>query len=55
MANFTIYKKVLMRGEKGDTGSDGTDTTAPTNGIIAFDGETIPTGYTLYSEVAEDE
>lgn len=53
MANFTTYKKVLMRGEKGDTGSGGIDTTVPQAGIIAYKGDTIPDGYTLYSEVPD--
>lgn len=53
MANFTIYKKVLMRGEKGDTGGGGNDTTVPQAGIIAYKGDTIPEGYTLYSEVPD--
>ena len=53
MANFTIYKKVLMRGEKGDTGGGGIDTTVPQTGIIAYKGDEIPEGYILYSEVPD--
>lgn len=48
-----INKKILIQGEKGDTGSAGTDTTVPMNGIIAFKGDVIPTGYQLYSEVPD--
>lgn len=51
MANTTIKKEVLIKGIKGERGEEATsDTTVPINGIIAFDGEEIPEGYTLYKE-----
>ena len=47
-----INKKVLLMGEKGDTGDAGVDTTIPTNGLIAIEGD-IPDGYVLYEEVED--
>lgn len=51
--NQVLSKKILLRGEKGDSGGEGTDSTIPYSGIIAFKGDTIPTGYQLYSEVPD--
>lgn len=43
--NKTIIKKIILKGEKGDAGGAGSDTTVPFNGVIAFDGDEIPEGY----------
>ena len=54
MANYTIKKRVLMRGEKGDTGDTGIDSTIPLGGLIAIKDEIeMPAGYELY-EYVED-
>lgn len=49
--NETINKKILVKGTKGDRADSGNDTTVPQEGIVAFDGDTIPEGYELYREV----
>ncbi len=50
MANHTIKKKILVKGDKGSNQVGGNDTTVPQEGIVAFDGDTIPQGYELYKE-----
>lgn len=42
-------KTIYIQGEKGSRGGAGeTDTTIPYNSVIAFSGEEIPEGYSLY-------
>ena len=44
--NNTIIKNILLSGVKGDDGDAATtDTTVPIDGMIVFDGQTIPAGY----------
>lgn len=46
-----IVKTILIRGDKGDTGSTGGDTTAPRNALFYFDETTdAPEGYEDYEE-----
>lgn len=41
MANNIIFRTILLRGQQGA----GIDKTVPTNGVIYFDGDTVPEGY----------
>ena len=46
MPNVIYTNKHILQGEKGDRGeTPETDTTAPINGIMLFDGDEIPEGY----------
>lgn len=56
MANHVINKVIMLRGEKGEKGDDGVDTTAPLNAIVMVaDNAEIPEGYELYEEGANNE
>ena len=49
MPNNIIKKKIIIKGDKGDRGgTSDDDTTIPINGLVAYDGEELPEGYTLY-------
>jgi hypothetical protein len=43
--NNIIFKTTLIKGEQGAAGEAGTNETIPTDGVLAYDGETIPQGY----------
>lgn len=45
MANNVLFKTSLLKGPQGDRGEAGESDSVPKNGIIAFDGTTIPEGY----------
>lgn len=55
-----IFKTELIKGAKGDRGEAGQADSIPTDGVIAFQGETIPDGYEetdpgdVFDEVYED-
>ncbi len=49
MPNHVIKNKHIIKGNKGDRGDAGADdTTIPSTGIIAFEGNEIPEGYDLF-------
>ena len=55
-----IFKTELIKGAKGDRGEAGQADSIPTDGVIAFQGETVPDGYEetdpgdVFDEVYED-
>lgn len=55
-----IFKTELIKGAKGDRGEVGQTDSIPTDGVIAFQGETVPDGYEetdpgdVFDEVYED-
>ena len=56
MANSIIEKTILLKGAKGEQGDDDGDLTAPINAIVKVtDNATIPEGYELYEEGANNE
>lgn len=40
-----VFKTVLLRGAQGEKGDPGTADAMPSDGVIAYDGETVPEGY----------
>ena len=53
MPNKVIKKKLLIKGDKGDSGNDGVDKTVPKGGLLFYDGDEIPEGYELYKDLDE--
>lgn len=45
MGNNVLFKTSLLKGPQGDRGEAGEADSVPVNGILSYDGETIPTGY----------
>lgn len=51
MANNILKKTILIKGDKGDKGSDDADVTIPQGAIVGYDEEELPEGYELFIEV----
>lgn len=54
MAKKIIFKTLFNRGAKGKKGDRGINYIVPVNGIIAYDGDTVPEGY-IETDAPENE